>query len=150
MASYTLPAPIAIDKNIREAVLPMEFSVLGPYPADPPDVGEIAIHLRMQVRQFEMNSARRRGVGQRCATVDQCAIKGSLFEFICQNAAQRSHVVLLLGSQPHLLDLNQRRRILWLTRWATRAVRQGTQKQPAKDHFHWHSILAVRRQPQDI
>jgi hypothetical protein len=94
----------------------------------------------MQVRQFEVNGARSRGARQHCAAVDQRAIKVSLFEFICQNASQRSHIVLLHGSQPHLLDLNQRRWILPLTRWATCAMRQRTQQQQGEDTFHGHSI----------
>jgi hypothetical protein len=69
MAGYAPPAPIAIDKNIRKAILRMEFSVIAPYPAQPADIPEIAIHVRMQVRQFEVNGARSRGARQYCAAV---------------------------------------------------------------------------------
>ena len=71
MAGYTLPAPIAIDKNIRKAILRVEFSVIAPYPAQPADIREIPIHVRMQVRQFEVNGARSRGARQHCAALDQ-------------------------------------------------------------------------------
>jgi len=71
MAGHTLPAPVAIDKYIRKAILRMEFSVIAPCPAQPADVREIAIHLRKQVRQFEVNGGRLRGARQHCAAVDQ-------------------------------------------------------------------------------
>ena len=53
MARYTLPAPIAIDKNIRKAILHREFSVITPYHGQPTDIREIAIDVCMQVRQFD-------------------------------------------------------------------------------------------------
>ena len=71
MAGYTLPAPITIDKNIRKAVLRMEFPVIASCPAHPADIREIAMHMRMQVREFEVNGARLRGGRQHCAAVDQ-------------------------------------------------------------------------------
>ncbi len=71
MAGYTLPASIAIDKNIGEAILRVEFSVSASYPAYPADIRGIAMHIRMQVRQFEGNGARLRGGRQHCAAVDQ-------------------------------------------------------------------------------
>jgi hypothetical protein len=49
--------------------------------------------------------------------------------------------VLLHGLKPHLLDLNQRRWVLPLTRWATCAIRQRTQQQQGEDTFHGHSFL---------
>jgi len=71
MAGYTLTAPIAIDKDIRKAILRMEFSVIAPCPAHPADIRGIAMHMRMQVRQFEVNGARLRDGRQHCAAVDQ-------------------------------------------------------------------------------
>src|SRR5580692_7444611 len=44
MACYTLPAPIAIDKNIRKAILGMKFSVIAPCPAHTADIRGIAMH----------------------------------------------------------------------------------------------------------
>src|ERR1700678_3565048 len=71
MAGYTLPAPIAIDKNIRKAILGMEFSVIAPCPAHPANVGGIAIDMHTQVGQFEVNGAGLRGGRQHCAAIDQ-------------------------------------------------------------------------------
>jgi hypothetical protein len=71
MACYTLPAPIAIDKNIRKSILRMKFSAIAPCPAHTADIRGIAIHMRMQVRQFEVNGARLRGGREHCAAVDQ-------------------------------------------------------------------------------
>src|SRR5579863_4402748 len=108
MACYTLPAPIAIDKNIRKATLHRRLSVSTPYHGQPTRIGEIAIHPCMQVREFDcwLNLAPILGTRQHCWPVDQCAGKVSLFEFIRQNAPQRSHVVLLHSSQPDVFDLN--------------------------------------------
>lgn len=50
MACDTLPAPIAIDKNIRKAILRMKFSVLASCPANTTDISGIAMHMRMQLR----------------------------------------------------------------------------------------------------
>jgi hypothetical protein len=88
MARYTLPAPIAIDKNIRKATLQRRFSVITSYYSQPRGIREIAIHVCMQVRQFDcrLHAATIRGTRQHCRPVDQRACKVSLFEFICQNA----------------------------------------------------------------
>jgi len=154
MARYTLPAPIAIDKNVRRAtLLHRRFSVITPYLSQPTDIREIAIQVGMQVRQLDcrLNVAPIRGTRQHCGTVDQRACKVSLFEFICQNASQRSHIVLVRSSHPHVFDLNQRRWILQLTRWANCAMRRRTQQQQGQDTFHGHSIpRAVRPQPPNI
>jgi hypothetical protein len=73
MARYTLPALIAIDKNIRKAILHREFSVITPYHGQPTDIREIAIDVCMQVRQFDCggNLALICGTRQHCGAVDQ-------------------------------------------------------------------------------
>jgi len=142
MACYTLPAPIAIHKNIRKATLHRGFSVSTPDHSQPTGIREIAIHVCMQVREFggRVTVATILGTCQHCGAVDQCACKVSLFEFICQNAPQRGHIVLLRSAQPDMFDLDQRRLILQLTGWASCAMRPRTQQQRGEDASHGHSI----------
>ena len=53
MAGYTLPAPVAIDKNIRKPTPHLGFPVSTPYYGQPAGKGEIAIHLCMQVGELD-------------------------------------------------------------------------------------------------
>ena len=47
--------------------------------------------------------------------------------------------MLLHSAQPHVFDLNQRRLILQLTRWANCTMPQRTQQQQGENTFHVHS-----------
>jgi len=107
VARYTLPAPIAIDKNIRKAILSKNLFVITLCHTHPAYVREIAIYIRMQVQQLGVAAARVCGTGQHSGPVDERARKVSFFEFIGQNAPQRSHIVLFRSLQPQVFGPNQ-------------------------------------------
>jgi hypothetical protein len=115
MAGHTLPAPVAIDKYIRKAILRMEFSVIAPCPAQPADVREIAIHLRKASHAIRSE--------RWSASWRSPALRGGR-SVSHQSQPLRIHLPECIPAEPHLLDLNQRRWILSLTRWAICAIRQ--------------------------
>jgi hypothetical protein len=53
MARCTLPAPIAIDKNIRKVTFQWGFSVMTPYHGQPTGIREIAIHVCIQLTRWQ-------------------------------------------------------------------------------------------------
>lgn len=153
MACYTLPTPLAINKNIGEPCFCRSHTVIIAHTFSA-DISEVTVHARMQVRQLIVAIGRVRGTGQHRGAVDECAAKSAPSNSAARMHPRAARSVLLDSSQPRVFDLHQSRFIFPLTGWANCTLRgraQQQQRQQRENSFHGRSYsLVVITQPPTI
>jgi hypothetical protein len=95
MAGDALPSAVPIHVHIGESYFGDGLTLRINGSRHTPDVSEIALHMRVQVREFVVDSAMLGSFGQSGGTIGELAIGAGVLEFVTQQAAESCSVALL-------------------------------------------------------